>query len=570
MELVIAEKPSVALSISKVIGAKNKKDGYYEGNGYRVSWCVGHLIQMANPDAYDEKYAKWNIDDLPIIPSEYQYEVAKATKKQFNTLKKLMNDKEIDTVINACDAGREGEAIFRLVYNEAKCKKKMKRLWISSMEDSAIKDGFDNIKDGKDYDNLFESAQARMVADWLVGMNISRLYSCLYKQNYSVGRVQTPTLSMIVKRDDEIANFKKEKYYTVELELDGFTLSTERINSLEVAEQLKNLIEGRIEIADVIQKEKIIKPDLPFDLTTLQRECNKYFGYSAKQTLDYAQSLYEKKLITYPRTDSRYLTEDMITSTVNNILGKNDFDTERIKIVFNSKKVTDHHAVIPTVSSISEDISKLPESEAKVYRLISNKFHASVGYSLTQNTTKIVAEFDGFEFTSTGNVIKEEGFTKYLKEYKSKKNEESVLPEVNVGDVLEIKEKEIKEKYSQPPKHFTEDTLLKAMELAGSDALEKGVEVEREGLGTPATRAGIIENLIYKEFIERDKKNLIATPKGKSLIEIVADNFKSAEMTAQWEMELSEIAQGKSSKKEFLEKIEEQIKHTVEEHQKNE
>lgn len=570
MELVIAEKPSVALSIAKVIGAKNKKDGYYEGNGYKVSWCVGHLIQMANPNAYDEKYAKWKIDDLPIIPSEYQYEVAKATKKQFNTLKKLMNDKEIDTVINACDAGREGEAIFRLVYLQASCKKKMKRLWISSMEDSAIKDGFDKLKDGKDYDNLFESAQARAVADWLVGMNISRLYSCLYKQNYSVGRVQTPTLSMIVKRDDEIANFKKEKYYTVELELDGFTLSTERINSLEVAEQLKNLIEGRIEIADVIQKEKIIKPDLPFDLTTLQRECNKYFGYSAKQTLDYAQSLYEKKLITYPRTDSRYLTEDMITSTVNNILGKNDFDTERIKIVFNSKKVTDHHAVIPTVSSLSEDISKLPESEAKVYRLISNKFHASVGYSLTQNTTKIVAEFDGFEFTSTGNVIKEEGFTKYLKEYKSKKNEESVLPEVNVGDVLEIKEKEIKEKYSQPPKHFTEDTLLKAMELAGSDALEKGVEVEREGLGTPATRAGIIENLIYKELIERDKKNLIATPKGKSLIEIVADNFKSAEMTAQWEMELSEIAQGKSSKKEFLEKIEEQIKHTVEEHQKNE
>ena len=570
MELVIAEKPSVALSIAKVIGAKNKKDGHYEGNGYRVSWCVGHLIQMANPDSYDEKYAKWNIDDLPIIPSEYQYEVAKATKKQFNTLKKLMNDKEIDTVINACDAGREGEAIFRLVYLQASCKKKMKRLWISSMEDSAIKDGFDKLKEGKDYDNLFESAQARMVADWLVGMNISRLYSCMYKQNYSVGRVQTPTLSMIVKRDDEIANFKKEKYYTVEIELDGFTLSTERIDSLEVAEQLKNLLENRIEIADVIQKEKIIKPDLPFDLTTLQRECNKYFGYSAKQTLDYAQSLYEKKLITYPRTDSRYLTEDMITSTVNNILGKNDFDTERIKVVFNSKKVTDHHAIIPTVSSLSEDISKLPESEAKVYRLISNKFHASVGYPLTQNTTKIVAEFDGFEFTSTGKVIKDEGFTKYLKEYMSKKNEEPVLPEINVGDVLEIKEKEIKEKYSQPPKHFTEDTLLKAMELAGNDALEKGVEVEREGLGTPATRAGIIENLIYKEFIEQDKKNLIATPKGKSLIEIVADNFKSAEMTAQWEMELSDISQGKSSKKEFLEKIEEQIKHTVEEHQKNE
>ena len=567
MEIVIAEKPSVALSIAKVIGAKNKKDGYYEGSGYRVSWCVGHLIQMSNPDSYDEKYAKWNIDDLPIIPKEYKYEVAKATKKQFNTLKKLMNDKEVDTVINACDAGREGEAIFRLVYLQASCKKKMKRLWISSMEDSAIKDGFDNLKDGKDYDNLFESAQTRAIADWLVGMNISRLYSCLYKQNYSVGRVQTPTLSMIVKRDDEIANFKKEKYYTVELELDGFTLSTERIDSLEVAEQLKNLIEGRIEIADVIQKEKIIKPDLSFDLTTLQRECNKYFGYSAKQTLDYAQSLYEKKLITYPRTDSRYLTEDMITSTVNNILGKNDFDTERIKVVFNSKKVTDHHAIIPTVSSLSEDISKLPESEAKVYRLISNKFHASVGYPLTQNTTKIVAEFDGFEFTSSGKVIKDEGFTKYLKEYKSKKNEESVLPEVNVGDVLEIMDKQIKEKYTQPPKHFNEDSLLKAMEIAGNDALEKDVEVERKGLGTPATRAGIIENLIYKGFIERDKKNLIATEKGKSLINIVADNFKSAKTTAKWEMELSDIAQGKSSKKEFLEGIEAEIKDTITKYQ---
>ena len=455
-KLVIAEKPSVAISIAKVIGAKNKKDGYYEGNGYKVSWCVGHLIQMANPDAYDEKYAKWKIDDLPIIPKEYKYEVAKATKKQFAVLKKLMNDKEIDTVINACDAGREGEAIFRLVYLQASCKKKMKRLWISSMEDSAIKEGFDNLKDGNVYDNLFESAQARAIADWLVGMNISRLYSCLYKQNYSVGRVQTPTLAMIVKRDDEITNFKKDKYYTVELSMNGFILSTERIDDEVAAEQLINLVGDKIEITDVIQKEKITKPDLPFDLTTLQRECNKYFGYSAKQTLDYAQSLYEKKLITYPRTDSRCLTEDMITSTVNNILGKNDFDTGRIKTVFNSKKVTDHHAIIPTVSSLSEDLSGIPESEAKVYRLISNKLHASVGYPLVENTTKIVAEFDGFQFTSTGKVIKDEGFTNYLKEYMSKKNEEPALPEVNVGDVLEIKEKEIKEKYTQAPKHFTE------------------------------------------------------------------------------------------------------------------
>ncbi|HGD0623649.1 TPA: DNA topoisomerase 3 [Streptococcus agalactiae] len=563
MKLVIAEKPSVAISIAKVIGANKKKDGYYEGNGYRVSWCVGHLIQMANPDAYDEKYAKWNMADLPIIPSDYKYEVAKATKKQFNILKKLMNDKEVDTVINACDAGREGESIFRLVYNQVNCKKKMKRLWISSMEDSAIKEGFDNLTDGKDYDNLFESAQARAIADWLVGMNISRLYSCLYQQNYSVGRVQTPTLAMIVKRDDEIANYQKEKYYTVEFFMNGFTLSTDRIDDEVTAEQLINLIGDNIEITDVIQKEKITKPDLPFDLTTLQRECNKYFGYSAKQTLDYAQSLYEKKLITYPRTDSRCLTEDMIVSTVNNILGKNDFDTERIKVVFDSKKVTDHHAIIPTVSSLSEGLSGIPESEAKVYRLISNKLHASVGYPLIENTTKIIAEFDGFKFTSSGKVIKDEGFTKYLKEYKSKKNEDVELPNVNVDDVLSIENKEIKEKFTQPPKHFTEDTLLKSMEIAGNDALEKGVEVERKGLGTPATRAGIIENLIFKGFVERDKKNLVATHKGISLVTIVSDTFKSAETTAKWEMELSDIAQGKSSKEEFLEAIENELKEAV-------
>ena len=561
--LVIAEKPSVAISIAKVIGATKKKDGYYEGNGYRVSWCVGHLIQMANPESYDEKYAKWNMADLPIIPKEYKYEIAKSTKKQFTILKKLMNDKEIDIVINACDAGREGEAIFRLVYNQANCKKKMKRLWISSMEDSAIRDGFNNLKDGSSYDNLFDSAQARAIADWLVGMNLSRLYSCLYKQNYSVGRVQTPTLAMIAKRDDEIANFKKEKYFTVELDVDGFSLSTDRIDDEITAEQLSNLVGDKIEITDVIQKEKITKPELPFDLTTLQRECNKYFGYSAKQTLDYAQSLYEKKLITYPRTDSRCLTEDMITSTINNIIGKYDFDTGRIKTVFNSKKVTDHHAIIPTASSMNEDLASLPESELKVYELVLNKLHASVGYPLIENTTKIVAKFDSYEFTSSGKVIEDEGFTKYLKEYKSKKNEDMVLPDVRIGDVLSVENKEIKEKYTSPAKHFTEDTLLKAMEVAGNDALDKNIEVERKGLGTPATRAGIIENLIFRGFIERNKKNLIATHKGISLTTIVADKFKSAKTTAQWEKQLYEVANGNASKEEFLIEIETEIRNEI-------
>jgi len=571
MNLVICEKPSVAMSIAKVIGATGRQNGYYEGGGYIVSWCVGHLIQMASPSAYDEKYGKWRLEDLPIIPGKYKYEVVKANKGQFNTLKKLMNSKEIETVINACDAGREGELIFRLVYEQAGCKKNIKRLWISSMEDVAINEGFRQLKDGKEYEDLYRSALARSKADWLVGMNMSRLYSLIYNQNYSVGRVQTPTLAMIVKRDDEITAFKKEKYYTGELYCTGFTLSTDRIDSLEIVEDLVNVVGNTITVRNVEKKEKITKPDLPFDLTTLQRECNKYFGYSAKQTLDYAQSLYEKKMITYPRTDSRYLSEDMIINTINNILGKNDFDTERIKVIFNSAKVTDHHAIIPTVSSLEEDMSTIPESERKIYNLILNKLHASVGYPLIENITKVVAVYesqgDVFEFKVSGKVITDEGFTKYLKQYGSKKNEDVVLPDLNVGDVLEIKDKEIKEKYTTPLKHFTEDTLLKAMETAGNDALQKGIEVERRGLGTPATRAGIIENLISKDFIERDKKNLISTKKGKDLIEIVEDNFKSAKTTAKWEIKLSDIALGKSSNEAFLSGIESEIKETVAKYQ---
>ena len=571
MNLVICEKPSVAMSIAKVIGATGRQEGYYEGGGYIVSWCVGHLVQMASPSAYDEKYGKWKLADLPIIPKQYKYEVVKGARGQFNTLKKLMNSKEIETVINACDAGREGELIFRLVYEQAGCKKNIKRLWISSMEDVAIKEGFKQLKDGKEYEALYRSALARSKADWLVGMNMSRLYSLIYNQNYSVGRVQTPTLAMIVKRDDEIAAFKKEKYYIGELYFTGFTLSTDRIDSLEIVEDLVNVVGNTITVRNVEKKEKLTKPDLPFDLTTLQRECNKYFGYSAKQTLDYAQSLYEKKMITYPRTDSRYLSEDMIINTINNILGKNDFDTERIKVIFNSAKVTDHHAIIPTVSSLEEDMFTIPESERKIYNLILNKLHASVGYPLIENITKIVAVYesqgDVFEFKASGKVITDEGFTKYLKQYGSKKNEDVVLPDINVGDVLKIKDKEIKEKYTTPLKHFTEDTLLKAMELAGNDALEKGAEVERRGLGTPATRAGIIENLISKDFIERDKKNLIATKKGKALIEIVEDNFKSAKTTAKWEIKLSDIALGKASNEAFLSCIETEIKETVAKYQ---
>lgn len=529
----------MAISIAKVIGATSRKDGYYEGNGYKVSWCIGHLIQMSNPDAYDEKYAKWKIETLPIIPKEYKYEVSKNTKKQFNILKKLLNDKSINSVVNACDAGREGELIFRLVYEQAGCKKKIERLWISSMEDKAIKDGFASLKDGIKYQDLYESAKARAIADWIVGMNLSRLYSCLYNQNYSVGRVQTPTLNMIVTRDFEIEHFKKEKYHTLDLELEGFSLSSDRIDDRNICEELKNKIGNEITITDVTRKEKVTKPDLPYDLTTLQRECNKYFGFSAKNTLDYAQSLYEKKLITYPRTDSRYLTEDMIEPTINNILGKQDFDIERIKVIFNSSKVTDHHAIIPTASYVNRDqkaLEELSETEKKVYLLVLNKFYASVGYPLRESITKVVTTFKDkdktYEFKTSGKEVIDEGFTRYLKDYQSKKKDEVIIPDVKTGDVLVIKNKTVKEKYTTPPKHFSEDTLLKAMEVAGNSEVDKDAEIERKGLGTPATRAGIIETLIAKGFALRDKKNIIATKKGVNLVTIVEEDFKSEKTTA--------------------------------------
>ena len=556
MQLVITEKPSVAMSIAKVLGVKNRQNGYIEGNSYIISWCVGHLVGLVSPEFYDEKYKRWNIEDLPIFPKEFKHYVLPKVKKQFSILKTLMNRKDINEVINACDAGREGELIFRLVYKQAKCKKDIKRLWISSMEDRAIKEGFENLKEGYDYDNLFASATARAKADWLVGMNLSRLYSLLYKQNYSVGRVQTPTLALMVKREGDIQSFKKEKYYTVELDLDDFSLTTERIDNPDIAEQLKNLVQETIKIDYVEEKEKITKPDLPFDLTTLQRECNRYFGYSAKQSLDYAQSLYEKKLITYPRTDSRYLTEDMITSLVNNILGKNDFDTDRIKVIFNTKKVTDHHAIIPTASASIEEIESLPESEKRVFKLIKNKLHASFSYPLKEKLTKIIAEFDGFEFTTKGKTVIDGGFTKYLEDYKPKDKKDNPLPIVNPGDEFSIKEKTIKEKYTQPPKPYTEESLLKAMEIAGKGEIDKGIEVERVGLGTPATRAGIIENLIYKKYIKREGKNLIPTHLGLAVISIVAKELKNAKLTSDWETSLYYISKGKSREEDFLQEIE--------------
>ena len=553
MKLVITEKPSVAVSIAKVIGATERKNNYYEGAGYKVSWCVGHLISMANPEIYDKKYKFWNLNDLPIIPSKYKYEITNSTKEQFDTLKTLMSDKDISTIINACDAGREGESIFRLVYNQANCNKPIERLWISSMEDSAIKNGFNTLKPGRDYENLYSAAESRACADWLVGINMSRLYSIVHNQYYSVGRVQTPTLAMIAKREEEIKTFKKEKYFTIELTCPNIVLSTERIDDFKIANDLLNSIGKQIVISNVINKEKITNPDLPFDLTSLQRECNKYFSYSAKQTLDYAQSLYEKKFITYPRTDSRHLTADMKTNLINNMFLNIDYDPARIPIVFNSSKVTDHHAIIPTIMSLRGDLTKLPEHELKIYKLVLNKLLASLGHSLVEKTTKIISFNYGYDFSASGKVVVNPGFSKYLnylKEY-TKQKPEILLPNLNVGDILDIQSKEIKEKFTTPPNHYTDDTLLKSMETAGVDAIDKNIAVERKGLGTPATRAGIIETLISKGFITRAKKVLLITEKGINLIKVVDKTFQDPITTSNWEMTLSNIATGSGSKNDF-------------------
>ena len=564
MKLVIAEKPSVAKTIADVIGAREKKEGYFEGSNYLVSWCVGHLVRMVNPEKYDGKYAKWKMEDLPIFPSEYIYELNPKTKKQFSILKKLMADKCVDSIVNACDAGREGELIFRLVYDHAKCKKKIERLWISSMEDSAIREGFNTLKDGSEYENLYSSAKSRSIADWLVGMNLSRLYSCLYNQSYSVGRVQTPTLNMIVERDISIERFVKEKYYTVEIKCEDITLSTERIDDYEVANQLRNLIDDKIKITDVVNKAKLTRPDKPYDLTTLQREANKVYGYSAKKTLDLAQSLYEKKLITYPRTDSRYLTQDMKSSLLN-LLKNTDSNFEvhesSFSSIFDNSKVTDHYAIIPTLMINKDQENKLVNDEKNIYKLIQSKLLMACSKPLVESMTKVIYEYDGFDFFANGKTVLDEGFRKYSINLQDKK--EAKLPLLESGDELEVLEVLVQEKYTKPLQHFTEDTLLKAMEKAGSEALGKDIEVERYGLGTPATRAGIIENLIFKGFIKRDKKKLIATHKGVALVAIVADEFKSPTTTSIWETKLSGISEGEIKKEEFIKEIQESIERIV-------
>lgn len=565
MQLVIAEKPSVAQSIAKILGATSRKDGYTEGNGYIVSWCVGHLVELAPANCYDEKYEKWRYEDLPILPAHWQYQVSSSTKKQFGVLKKLLTDSQVDTVICATDAGREGELIFRLVYEKSGCNKPVKRLWISSLEDTAIQKGFEHLKDGKEYDNLYQAALCRAKADWIVGINATRLFSVLYSQTLNIGRVLSPTLAMICERDANISIFKPEPFYTVHLTCNGFSLIGEKIKDKAQATELVKDCDGQIvTIESVEQKEKSEKPPKLYDLTTLQREANKLLGFTAEQTLQYAQSLYEKKYITYPRTDSRFLTEDMENSipvlakaTAGFFIPETTALAVNIAQVIDSSKVSDHHAIIPTMNIKGLDVQSLPHGERETLLLLAIRLLVAIGNTHRYSETVITAQCGEAVFTAKGKTVTQEGFKAVQRLYKSeqaKEEKDQALPSIDQGDTFTAKA-EIKEGKTSPPKPFTDDTLLSSMENAN----KAETDAERKGIGTPATRAGILEKLIKSGLAERkgDKKvkYFTATHKGTALITVLPEQVQSPLMTAEWEEKLKLVERGELSPDGFLAEI---------------
>ena len=577
-QLVVSEKPSVAMSYAKVLGATNRQDGYLEGNGYLVSWCIGHLVELAPPNVYDAKYVKWSIADLPILPDRWLYLVSASTKKQFGILKKLMNRPDVDSVTAATDAGREGELIFRLVYQQTGCKKPVFRLWLSSMEETAIREGFAHLKPSTEYDALYEAALCRERADWIVGINASRLFSCLYNQPLAVGRVMTPVLAMTVVREAAIAAFVPEKFYTVALTLaDGGTASSKRFAQQADAELLlsKCRKEGRITVQKMERKKKSESPPQLYDLTALQRDANRLLGFTAQQTLDYAQSLYEKRLITYPRTDSRFLTEDMVASLPGLVTdtGRAFAVEEPVPIhvqqVINSSKVTDHHALLPTKSMGNADLAALPAGERNVLRLIAARLLCAVDEPYCYAETTLTTICAGEEFTAKGKVVLSEGWKaverKMLGELLGKQKEPAVLPDVQEQSRCSVSSAELKEGQTSPPKSYTEDTLLSAMQAAGADSMPEGVE--RQGIGTPATRAATIEKLVQKGFLERkgNKKTkvLLPTDKGKALITVMPEEIQSPEMTADWETKLLRIEHGEMEPETFMTEIKEMISSLV-------
>ena len=569
-KLVICEKPSVAKSITSALGVTSRADGYFEGNGYLISWCIGHLVGLADAAAYDDRYKKWRYEDLPILPDPFRYVVSEEKTAQFRILRSLMERPDVTELVNACDAGREGELIFRLVYEAAGCSKPFSRLWISSMEDAAIREGFADLRPGADYDPLYQSALCRQKADWLIGINASRLFSVLYHRTLNIGRVQTPTLAMLADRDSKIVLFRKEKYHHVRLALEGAEAVSDRIVSPEDAQAIRDACDGQQAVCvSLVREKKTEKPPKLYDLTTLQREANRVFGYTAKQTLDYAQSLYEKKLLTYPRTDSRYLTVDMAetASVVLHLAAQvPPFDAcpeffPDVLALINDKEVSDHHALIPTLELEKADVPALPVGERNILLLVCCKLLCAAAEPFVYEAVTAAFDCGGHTFTAKGKQVLSQGwraiqevFRSSLKEKPEDEDSEDVLPALTEGQAFETVSVSITEHFTSPPKPYTEDTLLSAMENAGKEDMPD--EAERKGLGTPATRAAIIEKLVSGGFVERKGKNLIPTKAGVNLVTVLPELLTSPKLTADWEQRLNEVAKGQASPQDFMDGIE--------------
>ncbi len=582
MKLVIAEKPSVAMSLAAVLSANEKKDGYLEGGGYLVSWCVGHLLELAQPEAYGEQYARWRYGDLPILPETWKYEVPKDKKKQLDLLCRLMKDKRVESVVCATDAGREGELIFRLVYEHAGCKKPMERLWISSMEDAAIRDGFEHLRPGSNYDKLYDAAVCRAGADWLIGINATRLFSVLYGVTLNVGRVMSPTLALLVQREADIQAFTSKPFYVPEITCGGFTASGEKMEEKAEAEKIRRDCDGQTTSVLSVEKQvKTVQPPRLYDLTTLQRECNRIYGYTAQQTLDYVQSLYEKKLATYPRTDSQYLTEDMQATAASLVLwlrdhmpfGKGCAGEPDIDRVTDGSKVTDHHAIIPTVEIARTDLSELPSGERDVLTLIAARLLSATAQAHRFEAVTAVLDCRGHSFTAKGKTVLQAGWKEVerlyrmgLKQSKPEDDEDTdaSLPMLQEGKIFETVSASVREGKTSPPKHYTEDSLLAAMETAGAGDMPE--DAERKGLGTPATRAATLEKLVSAGFVDRKKKQLIPTEKGTNLILVLPDNIKSPTLTAEWESMLKQVERGELAAGSFMEQIADMSRTLVKEH----
>ena len=556
-KLVIAEKPSQAQAYAAALGVTGRGNGFLEGSGYIISWCYGHLAELSDASVYNADYAKWNLKDLPIIPENYRFTIAPDKRKQFEILRAHLRSESVSEVINACDAGREGEAIFRTVYYLAGCTKPMKRLWISSMEENAIREGFQNLRDGHDFDGLHQAALCRARADWLVGINATRFFTLTYGKKLNVGRVMSPTLALLVQREAEISAFVPEPFYTVELDC-GFFAVTGHMKDKEEAKRIASSCSMDATVKSIERSEKSEKPPALFDLTALQREANRVLGYTAQQTLDYMQALYEKKLCTYPRTDSRFLTDDMeanipeLFSVACAIAAPEEVAGVNAKQVCNSGKVSDHHAIIPTVSAAREDVAALPLGEREILKLVALAFLRAVAEPYRCAETVVTLECGGCCFTAKGKIVLNPGWKIY-----GKKETGTTLPELAEGQTIPVSAATVREGKTTPAKHHTEDTILSSMETAG--AKEMPDDAERRGIGTPATRAGILEKLVSSGFVERKKSgksaSLIPTATGTALITVLPEALQSPQLTAEWEQRLKQVENGKLSSKDFMEGI---------------